>query len=159
MSSSLRHTIWFSRLVLFAATALFTMIALRGLFDPIGASAAHAIALGSPAGITVARVGFGGFPLAFALILLGCLTAERRLSTGLAALMVVALVLTAARLLGLVLDGPAPFTVHVLKPEVALVVASTTAFVLERRRRRLGLDDERASGPRAAARERAGDLP
>jgi hypothetical protein len=61
--------------------------------------------------------------------------AERRLLTGLGALVVVATVLTAVRLFGLVLDGVAPFTVHVLKPEIALVVASAAAFVLERRRR------------------------
>jgi hypothetical protein len=150
MNRNLRHTIWFSRIVLLAATVLFTMIAVRGLFDPVGSSAVHAISLGSPAGITVARVGFGGFPLAFALILLACLLAERRLVTGLAILAVVAIVVTGARLLGLALDGPAPFTLHVLKPEVALIVASTTAFLLERRRR------QHASAVHRAL--RAGDL-
>jgi hypothetical protein len=130
-----RHSIWFSRLVLGVATLLFGAIALRGLFDPVGSSAVHEIALGSPAGVTVARVGFGAFPLAFALILLGCVIAERRLLTGLGSLVVVAIVLTAGRLLGLVLDGAAPFTVRVLKPEIALVVASMAAFVLELRRR------------------------
>jgi hypothetical protein len=153
MGSWLRHTIWFSRVVLLAATALFTMIALRGIFDPVGSSAEHEISLGSPAGITVARVSFGGFPLALAVMLLACLVAERRHAAGLAILMVVAVVLTAARLLGLVLDGPAPFTLHVLKPEVALIVASTTAFALERRRRKLASAEEGATGRRSLARE------
>jgi hypothetical protein len=40
----------------------------------------------------------------------------------------------AARLLGLVLDGAAPFTLRVLKPELALIALSTTALLLERRR-------------------------
>jgi hypothetical protein len=136
MSGWLRHSIWFGRFVLGAATLLFGAIALRGLFDPVGSSAVHEITLGAPAGVTVARVGFGGFPLAFAIILLGCVVAERRLLTGLGALVIVAIVLTAVRLFGLVRDGAAPFTVHVLKPEIALVVASAVAFVLERRRRR-----------------------
>jgi hypothetical protein len=135
MSVWLRHSIWFGRLVLGTATLLFLAIALRGLFDPVGSSAVHDIALGSPAGVTAARVGFGGFPLAFAIILLACLVAARRLLAGLGALAVVAVVLTAVRLFGLVRDGAAPFTVHVLKPEIALVVASAIAFVLERRRR------------------------
>jgi hypothetical protein len=135
MSGWVRQSIWFGRFVLGAATLLFTAIALRGLLDPVGSSAVHAITLGSPAGVTVARVGFGAFPLAFAIILLGCLVAQRRLLAGLGALVVVAIVLTAGRLLGLVLDGAAPFTVHVLKPEVGLVVASSVALVLERRRR------------------------
>jgi hypothetical protein len=113
------------------------MIALRGLVDPVGSSAVHAITLGSAAGVTVARVGFGGFPLAFAVILLGCLVAERRLLTGLASLLVVATVITAARLLGLALDGPAPFTLRVLKPELALIVASAFALGFERRRRQV----------------------
>ena len=135
MSGWLQHSIWFGRFVLGAATLLFLAIALRGLFDPVGSSAVHDITLGSPAGVTVARVGFGGFPLAFAIILLTCVVAVRRLLTGLGALAVIATVLTAVRLLGLVLDGAAPFTVHVLKPEIALVVASAVAFVVERRRR------------------------
>jgi hypothetical protein len=136
MSGWVRHSIWFARFVLGGAALLFTAIALRGLFDPVGSSAVHEITLGSPAGVTVARVGFGAFPLAFAIILLGCVVAERRLLTGLAALVVVAIALTAARLLGLVLDGAAPFTVHVLKPEVGLIVASALALVLELERRR-----------------------
>ena len=155
MSRWLRHTIWFSRIVLLAATLLFTMIALRGLFDPVGSSAAHAITLGSAAGVTVARVGFGGFPLAFGIILLACLVAERRLLIGLALLIVVAVVLTAARLLGLVLDGAAPFTVHVLKPEIALIVASTAAFIFERRRRGESGGDESSRDHGRIARERS----
>src|SRR5258708_16456359 len=138
----LPHTIWFSRIVLLAATLLFAMIAFRNLFDPVRAAAPHEITLGTAAGVTVARVGFGGFPLGFAIILLVCLAAERRLLAGLGFLAVVAIVVTAARVLGLVLDGPAPFTLHVLKPEVALIIVSTTAFVLERRRRGVSVGDD-----------------
>src|SRR5579859_630076 len=128
MNALLRHSIWFNRLVLAAATFLFSAIALRGLFDPVGSSAVHQIILGSTAGVTVARVAFGGFPLAFALVLFACLVSDRRLVIGL-------FVVTGARVLGIVLDGPAPFTMHVLKPEIGLVVASIAALLLERRRR------------------------
>src|SRR5579859_544179 len=124
MNALLRHSIWFNRLVLAAATFLFSTIALRGLFDPVGSSAMHQITLGSAAGVTVARVAFGGFPLGFALVLLACLVSDRRLLTGLSVLAAVSVVVTAARVLGIVLDGPAPFTMHVLKPEIGLVVAS-----------------------------------
>jgi hypothetical protein len=81
---------------------------------------------------------------------LACLAAERRLLAGLGFLAVLAFVVTAARVLGLVLDGPAPFTLHVLKPEVALIILSTTAFVLERRRRRISMGDELSSVHHAA---------
>lgn len=135
MDRLLRHTIWFSRLVLAAATLLFAMIALRSLLDPVGSSAAHQITFGSGEGVTVARVGFGGFPLAFALMLLFCLLSARRLFAGLSMLVLVAVVVTAARVLGIAIDGPAPFTMHVLKPEIGFIVASATALLFERRRR------------------------
>ena len=134
MNSWIRHTVWFGRAVLLIATLLFTMIALRNLLDPAAALAVHQITLGSAAGITVARVGFGGFPLSFALILLACLVAERRLLMGLALLATIAVVVTAARVLGLVLDGPAAFTLHVLKPEIGLILLSTLGLFFERRR-------------------------
>ena len=155
MKSKLRHTIWFSRVVLLAATLLFSMIALQHLLDPVRAVAPHEITLGSAAGVTVVRVGLGGFPLGFAIILATCLAAERRLLAGLGFLAVVAIVVTAARVLGLVLDGPAPFTLHVLKPEIALIVASMTALLLERRRQQLPTEDEPSRTPHGLLRERS----
>ncbi|HLK38750.1 MAG TPA: hypothetical protein VKU41_18435 [Polyangiaceae bacterium] len=142
--------IWFS---LVAATLLFSMLGVRGLFDPVRSSAVHEIILGSNAGVTVARVAFGGLPLALALIFVGCLVSEERVLAGLSVLVTVAVVLTAARLLGVVLDGPAPFTMHVLKPEIGLVVASATALALERWRRRTPRDDQAAAVHRLQARE------
>jgi hypothetical protein len=142
MRSLLHHAIWFNRVVLAAATLLFSTIAWRGLFDPVGASAVHEIALGSTAGVTVARVAFGGFPLAFAVIFLACLVSDRLLLVGLSVLAVVSVVVTAARVLGIVLDGPAPFSMHVLKPEVGLIALSITALLLERRRRQGGHGEE-----------------
>jgi len=43
-------------------------------------------------------------------------------------------VLTAVRLFGLAVDGPAPFTLRVLKPEIAVTVLAAVAYTLERRR-------------------------
>ena len=131
------RSIWFSRVVLAAATLLFSMVGLRGLFDPVGSSAVHQIILGSNAGVTVARVAFGGFPLALGLIFVGCLVSEERVLSGLSVLVTVAVVLTGARVLGIALDGPAPFTMRVLKPEIGLVVASAVALAFERARRQL----------------------
>jgi hypothetical protein len=34
----------------------------------------------------------------------------------------------------LIVDGPAPFTLFVLKPEVAITVLAVAAYLLERRR-------------------------
>jgi hypothetical protein len=137
MTGLLRHSIWFGRVVLVAAIFLFSAIAMKNLGDPIAAVAPHEITLGSAAGITVARVGFGAFPLGFAIVLATCLISERRLLIGLGFLSILAIVVTAVRVFGAVVDGPAPFTLMVLKPEVALIFFSTLAYFVERRRNQL----------------------
>ena len=66
MTAYSRGVIWFSRLVLVGATFVMSMIALRNLRDPIGATLPLGITLDSPTAVTIIRVGFGGFPLGFA---------------------------------------------------------------------------------------------
>jgi len=135
MSGWLRHTIWFSRALLLVASVLFLAIASRNIVDPAATEGPVGIAFGAPGGVTVARVGFGAFPLGFAIILIGCLVAERRLLLGLRLLNTLVVAITAVRILGLVVDGPAAFTLKVLRPEIALAVLSTVAVYLESKRR------------------------
>jgi hypothetical protein len=135
MSALLRHSIWVSRIVLGAASLLLLQIGMRYVTDPIGASAPHGMSLGSPEAITILRV-TGGVFLGIALALVGCLASERRLLVGLGFLATIAATILAIRLVGLAIDGPAPFTLKVLKPEAVLVLLSTVAFLLERGRRR-----------------------
>src|SRR5215470_11789667 len=124
---------WFGRIVLGVATVLLASIAFKYIVDPVGAVAPHGITLGSAEAVTIMRVS-GGVFLAIALVLVGCVVADHRLVVGLAVLVVVAGTITAARLLGLAVDGPAPFTLAVLRPEIALVAGSVVALMLERRR-------------------------
>ena len=72
----------------------------------------------------------------------------RSLVAGIGVLALVSIAVTAVRVLGLAVDGPAAFTLRVLKPEIALVVLSTLGFLLESRRRMRG--DSRRALPRAA---------
>lgn len=149
ITAALRHSIWFGRLVLAAATILFSLIALRQIADPIGSSTPHQIALGSSDAITIMRV-TGALFLGLALVQAACLVSERRLLTGLGVLVTVNAVVTAVRLMGLLVDGPGPFTLQVLKPEVALVALSTIAFLVERRRRGRLADEPRRPQERSA---------
>ena len=126
------RSVWFSRVVLGAAAVLLASIGLRYVIDPMGAVGPHGIVLGSAEAITIMRV-TGSVFLGIALVLLSCLVTNRLLP-GLALLATIATSITAVRFLGLAIDGPAPFTLFVLKPEVALVACSTIALVLERRR-------------------------
>ena len=82
------------------------------------------------------RVGFGGFPLGFALALGACLFATRRLLTGISLVLAVVGGATIARVQGLALDGATPYNLAVLRPEIAMVTLSAIGIVLERRRRR-----------------------
>jgi fucose permease len=136
MNGFSRGTVWFNRLILAAATLVMTMIAVRNLHDPIGATLPLDIALRSPSAVTVMRVGFGGFPLGFAVALCGCLVSTRRLLTGLALLAAVIGAAIVARVQGLLLDGVTPYNLRLLRPEVAMLTLSAIGIALERRRRR-----------------------
>jgi Domain of unknown function (DUF4345) len=132
-----RGVIWFNRLLLLAATFIMMMIALRTLRDPIGSTLPLGIVLNSPTAVTVVRVGFGGFPLGFAIALAGCLVSTKRLLGGLLLLVSVMAAATIARLQGIMLDGATPYNLVLLRPDMAFCVLSAVGIALERRRRPL----------------------
>jgi hypothetical protein len=129
-----RHLVWLNRLVMGFAIFLFTLIAVRYIADPVRSEAPHKIVLGSPEAMTNTRVS-GGVFLAMALVLAGSVISRERHRAGLLLLATFSAVLTAVRLFGLIIDGPAPFTLRVLKPEIAVTVLAAVAYALERRRR------------------------
>ena len=130
-----RGVIWFNRLLLTAATLVMTLIAVRNLGDPIGATLPLDIALRSPSAVTIVRVGLGGFPLGFAVALFGCLISTSRLLIGATLLAAVIGGATFARVQGLLLDGITPYNLGLLRPEVAMLTLSAVGIALERRRR------------------------
>ncbi len=93
------------------------------------------ISLGSAAAITSMRVGFGAFPLGFAIIVASCLVSTSRLLLGLFFVATIFGAATGARLLGIVVDGAAPESVFLLRPEVALLALSVIGVLLESARR------------------------
>jgi hypothetical protein len=125
--------VWLNRIVLGIAVALFSSIGVRYIGDPVGAEAPHHITLGSPEALTNTRVS-GGVFLALALLLLAAALSRTRHVWGLWLLATVSAVLTAVRVAGLLIDGPAPFMLFVLKPEVIITLLSGLALVLERQR-------------------------
>ena len=78
MTRFLRYAPWINRFVLAAATIIFTMIGLRYVADPAAASAATGVTLNSLLASTTTRVGFGAFPLAFAIYSAWFLFSKRR---------------------------------------------------------------------------------
>jgi Domain of unknown function (DUF4345) len=137
MNAFARQSLWFNRVVLAGATLLFSLIGVRYIVDPVSEVAPHAITLGSPEAITMMRVS-GAVFVGLAAVLFMSLVSDRRLRGGIAVLALVSIAVTAVRLFGLVVDGAGPFTLKVLKPEIALVLLSTLGFLFETRRVRAG---------------------
>ena len=69
------------RAPLVMATLIFSLIGFRYLAYPVRAAAEAGIAFTSPGGITIARVGFAGFPLSLAILAFACLVSPA-LATG-----------------------------------------------------------------------------
>ena len=130
-----RVAIWISRFPLIAATFIFTAISSKFLIDPVHSAAQRGILLSSNEGITVGRVGLGGFPLAFAIITLACLVSRRRILAGLYMLLTVVGIVLIVRIVGMVVDSSVRESVHLLIPEIVLLTLSLIALGVELRRR------------------------
>lgn len=131
-----RFAIWISRFPLVVAAIIFTAISAKFLFDPVRTAAERGIMFSSGAGITIGRVGFGAFPLAFAIITIICLASRRRILAG---LYIVSTVIGAAlvvRVLGMLVDNSAKENIHLVIPEVVLLVVCYIGVNVELRRRR-----------------------
>jgi hypothetical protein len=117
-------------LALAAATVIFTAIGMRYITDPVGASSATAATLNSALAITTARIGFGAFPLSFALFSFYCLLSTERLRTGVSLVATVLTTAIAVRLTSTAADGATPQSVRLFLPEVVILALSISGFAL-----------------------------
>lgn len=128
---------WLSRLIIMVVAGLFAMISFKFVLDPQHAAASSGITLESGLGYTNTRAGFGGFPLAFAAILVFCLFSSRRLLAALGGIATVAAVVLTVRLYGAGQDGTFNQSAHLLIPEMTILVVSLLGVLMETRRRAL----------------------
>ncbi len=54
---------WLARFILLPPAVIFTLIAVRYITHPVASAAAQGITLNPGLGVTIGRVGLGGFPL------------------------------------------------------------------------------------------------
>lgn len=127
---------WFTRLILVPPTLIFALVASRHIFHPIEIAAAVGIAFTSSLGVTITRVGLGGFPLACSLFTLFCLTSRRRVATGLAFVATLVSVVLSVRVFGMVIDGTVHESMRLVRPEVTLLVLFVIGLFLDSARRR-----------------------
>jgi hypothetical protein len=122
---------WINRLVLGATTLIFTMIGLRYITDPVRASAATGVALTSGLAATTTRIGFGAFPLSFAIFSFVCLWSAQRRLAGVRLVITLVTTVIVVRLFSLMVDGAAPHSVRLFVPEAILLVAALAGLILE----------------------------
>lgn len=118
------------RIPLVMFTAIFTMISLRYLVNPVHYAAAAGISFTSSSGITIARVGFAALPLSFAILALLSLFSTRWRLGGLYMVLTVDSVVMAVRILGFQLDHSTA-SARLLIPETFLLILTIVAIGLE----------------------------
>jgi len=127
---------WINRLVLAAATLIFTMIALRYISDPVRASAATGATLNSALAMTTTRIGFGAFPLGFAIFSFMCLISARRLVTGVSLVATIVSTAIFVRLFSIRIDGLVAESLRLFVPETVILLLSLSGLLLEAARNR-----------------------
>jgi hypothetical protein len=126
---------WLVRLILAIPTLLFIRIGEKYVIDPFQVAAGSGMELHSPAAVTDTRA-VGAMFLAIAALTLFAIFSTRRLLAGLVLVASVIGAVTAARVLGVVVDGAAPETSLKLVPEIVLFSAAAVGILVELRRQR-----------------------
>jgi hypothetical protein len=126
--------LWFSRTILVLVAGILFLIARKYLFDPTGASAERGIVLSTGTGRTIARVGFGAFPLACAIVVAACVPATNRVRNGLWFVIALFGTVLFVRLAGAVADNSLADNIPLVIPEVVFLMLTTTALILGRPR-------------------------
>lgn len=126
---------WITRLIVTFPTALFATIGIHNLSHLTTAAGGRGIVIVSGMGMTVGRVGFGAFPLACALFLLGCVFSERRLLTALALVATLDSVVLIVRIAGMFADSSVQENMRLVRAEVLLLVLTGLGVFIELARR------------------------
>src|SRR5262249_8953267 len=133
---------WINRLVLSAATLIFSMIGLRYISDPAHAAAATGATLNSALATTTARIGFGAFPLGLAIFSFTCLVSARRLVTGVSLVATIISTAIFVRLFSIGVDGLVAESSILFVPETVLLLLSLSGLSLEAARIRQQRQEE-----------------
>jgi hypothetical protein len=126
---------WLTRLMLVAPTVIFAMIASRYLFDPVRSGTAIGLAFNTPVALTVTRVGFGAFPLAFSIFTLSCLVSTRRILTGLGFVALIMALALVVRVFGMTADGSVRESMGLVRAEAIMLAVFLVGIFIERGRR------------------------
>jgi hypothetical protein len=130
-----KMTPWLIRISLLPPTVILALIGHRYIANPVGSAAAQGILLPPGLGVTIARVGLGGFPLACSIFVATCLFSTRRLLTGLSFVGILMTVILTVRIFGMRADSTVRENVKLVRAEIGLVLLTSAAFLVELKRR------------------------
>jgi hypothetical protein len=139
MKSLSQFAPWVNRLVLAAATFVFSMIGLRYITNPVHASAETGVTLHSVLANATTRVGFGAFPLGFAIFCLACLISTQRLLIGVRLIATVVTTAIVVRLFSTMVDGTVPESTRLFIPEGVMLLLCVTGILLDAARRKTAI--------------------
>ena len=131
MNKSMNLGPWLTRAILMFPTALFAAIGIRHLTDVATAAGARGIVFVSGLGMTVGRVGFGAFPLACSLFLVGCMFSERHLLTALAFVATLDSVVLVVRIAGMFADSSVQQNMGLVRAEILLLAWTGLGVLIE----------------------------
>ncbi len=126
-----RFAPWINRLVLLAATFVFSMIALRYITDPVYAAAKTGVTLHSVLANAATRVGSGAFPRGLAMFCLACLISTQRLLIGVKLIATVITTAIIVRIFSMMVDGAAQESTRLFIPEGVMLLLCLTGLLLE----------------------------
>ena len=126
---------WLTRTILLVPTVIFALIAVRYIAHPVASAAAQGIVLPPGSGVTIARVGLGGFPLGCAVFLAICLLSRQRLLIGLTFVAIMVSVVLAVRLFGMTTDSTIQENMKLVRAEIGLLFITAIGLFVEWNRR------------------------
>jgi hypothetical protein len=129
----MRTARWFGGGILLAATTILTLISVKFLFHASAQAAGRGISITSPLGETIARVGFGGFPLASAIIAV-TLLATGHIRRGLWFIVILFGTVLVVRVVSGATNGSLAASIQLIVPEVVFVGLSSITLFLGRER-------------------------
>jgi hypothetical protein len=127
---------WVNRVILLAPLAIFILLTVRIITDPVRSATDHGMAFISPVGLTNYRSGNGGIFLGFAIFTLSCLVSTRRALVGLTFVAIMMGVILVLRSISAVVDATVSEQVPLLVAETVFLILSSIGIVLELARRR-----------------------
>ena len=100
-------------------------------------AAAVGISLTTPLASTIARIGFGAFPLGCSIFILSCLVSRKRILTGLGFVSIMLGVALAVRIFGVLVDGTFQQSIRLIGAETVMLVLSIAGVLIESSRVRI----------------------